>query len=259
MLADFLPVPSLNEDSRFSDWKLAYSKLDCISAANVYALLKSDVWIVRHGNQLWSHSKSPLWWKRTLASIWQNHLPLKERLFLWRCLVGVLPVGNLLHARHIAPSRCFRCHGAEETMPHLLWGCRYSRSFIQQVSVALRLCFPSATFHKKFWLFGTLQPLQSQFTVFFAWVRFWILWTIWHQHNSLLFQGATVDPFPYFKLSLRHALHFAFDTGKQLVCQAYADDSMFMPKNDLDDVKAIMDALEMYALAAGLKVNFFKY
>ncbi|MCO5559209.1 hypothetical protein L7F22_012804 [Adiantum nelumboides] len=52
MLADFLPVPPLNEDSRFSDWKLADSKLDCISASNVYALLQSDVWIVRHGNRL---------------------------------------------------------------------------------------------------------------------------------------------------------------------------------------------------------------
>ncbi|MCO5602435.1 hypothetical protein L7F22_056567 [Adiantum nelumboides] len=151
MLADFLPVPPLNEDSRFSDWKLADSKLDCISTANVYALLKSDVWIV-HGNQLWCLSKSPLWWKRTLADIWQNHLPLKERLFLWCCLVGVLPVGILLHACHIAPSRCFRCHDGEETLPHLLWGCRCSQSSFQQVSAALRLRFPSATFHRSFFV-----------------------------------------------------------------------------------------------------------
>ncbi|MCO5560373.1 hypothetical protein L7F22_013986 [Adiantum nelumboides] len=47
-LANFLPDPPLNED-RLSDWQLANFKLDCIYATNVYALLQSDMWIVRHG------------------------------------------------------------------------------------------------------------------------------------------------------------------------------------------------------------------
>ncbi|MCO5591153.1 hypothetical protein L7F22_045134 [Adiantum nelumboides] len=171
------------------------------------------MWIVRHGNQLWSPSKSPLWWKRALAGIWKSHLPLKQRLFLWRCLVGVLPVGTLLHARRIASSHCHRCHNAEETVPHLFWGCPYSRSFIRQVSTALRVRFPSATFHRRFWLFGELRSLQSEFTTFFGWVRFWVLWTIWYHRNSLIFQGAAADMFPYFKLSLCRALFFAYDAG----------------------------------------------
>ncbi|MCO5549409.1 hypothetical protein L7F22_002880 [Adiantum nelumboides] len=50
----------------------------------------------------------------------------------------------------------------------------------------------------------------------------------------------------------------ALPSGRQFVVQAYADDNMFLPRNEQNDVLVLMQALDTYALAAGLCIKFCK-
>lgn len=47
-------------------------------------------------------------------------------------------------------------------------------------------------------------------------------------------------------------------SGKHFIGQAYADDSLFMPRNHSDDVEPIMRTLHLFGMAAGLHINFRK-
>lgn len=43
-----------------------------------------------------------------------------------------------------------------------------------------------------------------------------------------------------------------------LLAQAYADDSLFMPKNTPQDLQLLMNTISLYRQAVGLNVNFGK-
>ncbi|MCO5555257.1 hypothetical protein L7F22_008801 [Adiantum nelumboides] len=50
MLVENSPIPPLDVESRYSDWNLASTRLDCISAGNVCAILQSDIIVVCGGS-----------------------------------------------------------------------------------------------------------------------------------------------------------------------------------------------------------------
>ncbi|MCO5547390.1 hypothetical protein L7F22_000839 [Adiantum nelumboides] len=58
--------------------------------------------------------------------------------------------------------------------------------------------------------------------------------------------------------SSRHLHGLKLPSSHHFVAQAYADDSMFWPKNRPEDVQCIIKALHIYGLAAGLQVNIRK-
>ncbi|MCO5548557.1 hypothetical protein L7F22_002017 [Adiantum nelumboides] len=57
-------------------------------------------------------------------------------------------------------------------------------------------------------------------------------------------------------LSLGRLHGLTLPLGNDFVGQAYADDSLFMPRNTQEDLQEIMQALDLFGLAAGLHVNF---
>ncbi|MCO5612205.1 hypothetical protein L7F22_066467 [Adiantum nelumboides] len=78
--------------------------------------------------------------------------------------------------------------------------------------------------------------------------------------SALLYAIATHPLLVYLDfLTSSGCLHgLTLPSGKHFVGQAYANDSLFMPRNHYDDVELIMHALHLFGLAAGLKVNFLK-
>lgn len=44
-----------------------------------------------HANLAWGMDKNLKWWEEQLWVIWNCKMPLEQRLFFWRCLVGALP------------------------------------------------------------------------------------------------------------------------------------------------------------------------
>ncbi|KAL6269566.1 hypothetical protein ACE6H2_026477 [Prunus campanulata] len=74
-------------------------------------------------------------WKQ----VWRLRVPNKVKLFLWRALQNALPCRWALTFRHIGDDSCCpRCHGSQETIIHVLWGCRevkriWNLSFLTEV------------------------------------------------------------------------------------------------------------------------------
>ena len=180
----------LFRSDRLTDWELQSSttcirpvSLSALTSIKVYKLLQPVPWIQQHANSLWHLAKSLAWWRKNLRMLWKCKMPLKQRLFLWRCLTGTLSVGVTLAKRHIASSTCLRCLAPSETIPHLFWHCPCSRILLKRISDSLRLRFPSHSFGKHLWLFGRFMRSLSQYSLFLFWVRYWALWTIWSDHN----------------------------------------------------------------------------
>ncbi|MCO5612513.1 hypothetical protein L7F22_066781 [Adiantum nelumboides] len=100
LLAPLIPILKLNEEDRLQDWVLVSNSPGSKSVSmqnwtsrQIYRAILPPPWIQAHGNLLWHMYKSMQWWKSTLSSCWKSRLPLKHRLFLWRCLLGILPAG----------------------------------------------------------------------------------------------------------------------------------------------------------------------
>lgn len=183
MLLPISPIPPLLQDQRYLDWLVMGVPLMQIAAKHVYSKMQPSPWIIDHCNALWHLQKPTTWWRKRLHNLWKSDLPLKERLFLWRCLVGILPVGSLLAARSIASASCIRCHRLAETPYHLLWACQHSYDLIGRVFDCLRLRYPAYKFGKQFWLFGIVPPTLGSSEIFFMWVRFCLFWEIYNYRN----------------------------------------------------------------------------
>ena len=112
--------------------------------------------------------------------LWRCKMPLKQRLFLWRCLIGTLSMGVTLAKRHIAPFTCFQI-------------------FLGSIS--------RVTFGKHFWLFGRFVHSLSQYSLFFSWVRYWALWIIWNEHNLAYLGQQNHHSYKTFRASLRQSLY----------------------------------------------------
>lgn len=116
------------------------------SAALIYRLIIPAPRFVDRVNKIWFLTKASRWWKQNLKKIWHSNLPLKSRLFLWRCLLGVLPVGDFLEKRHIVAAKCHSCTCRKKTMMHLLWSCLETGNFLRQLPHSLQLRFPGYSF-----------------------------------------------------------------------------------------------------------------
>lgn len=181
-----------------------------LTSSMVYRFLLPPPWIDKHANTLWNLDRPLSWWQSKLKKIWKAKLPLKQRLFFWRCIVGAFSIGVKLEARRIASSSCSRCSHHRETVPHLLWSCPHSRILITHVSHLLRLRFPSIRFGKLFWMFGCFSSQMSPFLLFFHWARFWVLWTIWTQRLHFRMGQQFPQAYAFFRMSLKQSLYDSY-------------------------------------------------
>ena len=98
------------------------------------------------------------WCKNMLTSLWSFGLPLKQRVFLWRCLLGVIPTRLNLQKISIASPHCARCGGRLETVPHLLWTCSFTKTFVRRLSASLYHRFPSRSMDIRT---NSVRPIQQ--------------------------------------------------------------------------------------------------
>ena len=147
--------------------------------------------------------------------LWKTKLPLKQRLFLWRCIIGTLSVGVTLVKRKIAMTIafCLYYHALIETVPHMLWFCLCFRFLIQQISQMLRVHFPNMTFGKHFWLFGICATPLKPYSLFLHWSRFRALWTFWTTNNKAYLQQQFTQSYEFFRASLRQSIYDACKEG----------------------------------------------
>lgn len=125
---------------------------------------------------------------------WKVKTEPKIRVFLWKALKGALPVFDRLQSRGLRLfDGCMFCGEMKETINHILFLCPFTRLVWALSNIPSPLMgYGSSIFqnlHHLFSLqnFGLASPIPiATFT--------WILWNIWKNRNSMLFEGFSLRP-----------------------------------------------------------------
>ena len=107
------PNPELVVEEPWKDWSFGNGKMIFLVNTNyVYNKLVEDrAWLENKVLDTWSITRNVKWWHRVLDAGWQSHLPFRAKVFLWRAIVGGLPLAMALKRRHISNGTCFFLYG----------------------------------------------------------------------------------------------------------------------------------------------------
>lgn len=118
----------------------------------------------------------------------------KVKMFIWKCLKGILPVGERLLTRHInVDPKCKRC-GSLESINYLLFHCPFAREvwrlspFVESFDVSgltdLRADWSEVHGQKCLPAPGIIAtPLVP-----------WLLWSLWKARNKYVFENFAGNP-----------------------------------------------------------------
>lgn len=130
-------------------------------------------------------------WKKTL---WNLKLAPKVKMFTWKSLKGILPVGERLLARHInVDPRCKRC-GSSESVNHLLFHCPFARDVWNLSPLVGSFDVSGMTDLRADWTelqaLKCLPPSGITSTPLVP----WILWSLWKARNKYVFDNFSGSP-----------------------------------------------------------------
>lgn len=130
-------------------------------------------------------------WRKT---VWNLKLAPKVKMFTWKCLKGIIPVGERLLVRHInVDPRCKRC-GSSESINHLLFHCSFARDVWNLSPLAGSFDVSGLTDLRADWsamhALNCLPPTGITNTPLVP----WILWSLWKSRNKLVFENFAGNP-----------------------------------------------------------------
>ena len=127
---------------------------------------------------------------------WHSKVSLLAKVFIWRVLIGGLPLGLALKRRGLATSNCFFCIVQMEDRTHhcvqYLIACQIW-SYISQIWQVLSWCYLTP----RPWLFAQftqVDPKNQRWAlgIIFLFLRYWGLCHNWDMHNAFVFDGRHV-------------------------------------------------------------------
>lgn len=152
-------------------------------------------------------------WKKT---VWDLKLAPKVKVFTWKSLKGILPVGERLLQRHInVDPKCKRC-GASESINHLLFHCPFAREVWSlspmdssfEVSGLTDLRADWNVLHSQ----KCLPPTGINQTPLIP----WIMWSLWKARNKLVFEKWTGNPVEMVTQAIVAAREWSAAQGKEV-------------------------------------------
>lgn len=181
--------------------------------------VKSGYWLAKRAKDVISSkpsSSSPnnneLWkWP------WKLNIQPRTKIFLWRCLRGILPTKTNLRARGVEIDViCSRCGMAEENLEHVLRDCEWS-TFFWQASV-LRLPIGNSVVGKslRVWILDCIKGKELAFVEMFA----SLLSMLWRARNLLIFQNRHLSHQVCFKQALSTLDQYQTANQTQLTTRA---------------------------------------
>ena len=152
-----------------------------------------SVSMVSNNKNTWYITRHAKWWTRVLDARCQSHLPFRAKVFLWRVIVGGLPLAMALKRRNISNGTCFFCTVVEEDARHRFITCPVAKAIwvvISQIwaSITGNILSPFN------WVFiddDKGMPALS-YKVVFDYLRYWGMWFNWTMRNGFLFHGLHV-------------------------------------------------------------------
>ena len=132
-------------------------------------------------------------WKIT---VWNLKLAPKVKMFTWKSLKGILPVGERLLARHInVDPKCKRC-GSSESINHLLFHCPFAREVWKLSPFVGNFEVSGLTDLRADWDELHLKQCLPPTGIISTPLIPWIFWSLWKARNKYVFEnfaGAPAD------------------------------------------------------------------
>ena len=128
-------------------------------------------------------------WSQSLMNVCQSKGAEKNKIFVIRFMLGLLPTWEKIAARHIGDGRCLGCQCSKESIKHIFLECPMIKNILQQVCLWFHNKF-QVPFFKRDLVLGPRTLRQKQILDCVAAVCHMVLWKIWLHQNGRIFQRA---------------------------------------------------------------------
>ena len=151
------------------------------------------------------------------AQVWKVKAPSKIKVFIWKSLSGAIAVNDGLNARGLrCDNLCQICGMDGESINHVLFTCTLAR----KIWATSGFPSPPGGFHE-YSVFQNVSYLlrvwkDERWDIGVSRVFPWILWYLWKNRNSLLFDGFTFE-------------------GKQVIEKAREESQLWYLAQDLEN------------------------
>ena len=129
-----MPIGSVALDWKVWCWPSSSSFQKATCKAVYEGLLYSQDWHL-YLNRIWGVTWTLQRWSQSLMNVWQSKGGEKNRMFVIRVMLGFLPTGEKIAARHIGDGRCLGCQHPKETIKHIFWECPIIKNLLRQVTL----------------------------------------------------------------------------------------------------------------------------
>ncbi|KAK6162031.1 hypothetical protein DH2020_001872 [Rehmannia glutinosa] len=171
--------------------------------------------------------------------LWGLNIPNKEKVFLWKCVHGILPTKSVMACRGVDINPlCGRCGLEVETTDHALRDCEWN-TFLWTVS-PLRFCLPPTAQRGTLgdWILLIRKKGNEDGHDLFA----MLLWCIWGGSNDVTFSNKRINHHQLIELATsRLQEHFKMQEEKLKGMQRNFAGKWTPPMNDV--IKINSDAL----------------
>ena len=125
-------------------------------------------------------------WSQCLMNVCQSKSMEKNRIFVIRVMLGLLPRGEKIATRHIDDGICLGCQCSKETLKHIFWECPVIKNILQQVCLWFHNKF-QVPFFKRDLVLGPKTLRQKKIMDCAVAVRYVVLWKVWLHRNDRIF------------------------------------------------------------------------
>ena len=185
-------IPSCGEAFYVHDWVFEGNRnILTIQTNDIYhKLMSNHLWMEDQVRKQWGFQRPISWWQKVVRKGWHSRLPFRAKVFIWRVIVGGLPMGEALRKRNIDNGMCFWCTVVVEDNRHRFLNCPVAKQvwgFINKVWISLT-GISRRPFH---WVFTRVNSISSSLELQIVWdfLRYWGLWHIWRMRNAFIFEG----------------------------------------------------------------------
>lgn len=127
-------------------------------------------------------------------SVWNIKTSEKIKVFLWKSLLGALPVGEQFAVRNIPVSAlCTRCK-AVESVHHLLFQCPFADKVWKLAPFPIDINSAALGNFKEGWERVRKLPSLPPVGIEPGSLAAWICWSLWRSRNHLIFEKRSFSP-----------------------------------------------------------------
>ena len=88
-----------------------------------HKLMSNHLWMEDQVRKQWGFQRPISWWQKVVRKGWHSRLPFRAKVFIWRVIIGGLPVGEALRKRNLDNGMCFWCTVVVEDNHHRFLNC----------------------------------------------------------------------------------------------------------------------------------------